>query len=222
MTTLSIAPREEQIELQGVPDAMDQAQLLAVPDDGDRKVELVFAPKSGPACSLSLFNGRFVEFRRSARRKGAATVYNLAFVDPKPAHDIDRALLYWGIASLGIAVIVAGIALQMWPLIAAGLAWASLIGLLARSKQRNRWVFYSRHGRIALFELHQSRADSARLEKLIGILAKRSQLAWSQLPPGKERLGVEIAEHRRLMSSGSISQDGYERAKRRIFARYKR
>lgn len=221
MTTLSIAPREEQIELQGVPGAIDQAQLIAVPDESDRKVEMVFAPKSGGACSLSLFNGRFVEYRRVAKRKGAAAVFNLAFVDPKPVHDVHRAWPEWAIAGLGIVAMGAGAYLQIWPVTAAGAIWMAVFSILARRKQRNRWIFFSRHGRIALFELNQSRVDSERIQKLIGILAKRGQLAWSNLPPGKERLAIEIAEHRRLMASGNISKSRYERAKRRIFGRYK-
>lgn len=221
MTTLSIAPREEQIELQGVPAALDQAQLVAVPEQSDRKVELVFTPKSGIACSLSLFNGRFVEYRRSARRKGAAVVFNLAFVDPKPTHDVELALPYWAAAVLGGVAILAGAYLQLWPVAAGGAIWTALSMVVARRKQRNRWIFYSRHGRIALFELRQCRADAERLQKLIGILAKRGQQAWDHLPAGRERLAVEVAEHRRLQSSGAISKERYERAKRRIFGQYK-
>ncbi len=222
MTTLSIAPREEQIELQGVPGALDQAQLVAVPEEGDRKVELVFAPKGGArASSVSLFNGRFVEYRRAGRRKGRAAVFNLAFVDPKPSHDVHLALPYWAAAAVGLIAIGTGAWLQLLPLAAAGAVWTAVFGLWARRKQRNRWIFFSRHGRIALFEIRQTRADSDRLQKLIGILAKRSQQAWANLPAGKERLAVEVAEHRRLLASGAISKERYERAKSRIFGRYK-
>lgn len=221
MTTLSIAPREEQIELQGVPGALDQAQLVAIPDENDRKVELVYAPKGGGASSsVSLFNGRFVEYRR-AGRKGRAAVFNLAFVDPTPSHDVYRALPHWGIALLGLAAVAAGAWFSLWPVAAAGAAWSVIFAVIASRKQRNRWIFFSRHGRIALFELRQSRPDAERLQKLIGILAKRGQLAWNNLPAGKERLGVEVAEHRRLLASGVISKERYERAKRRIFGRYK-
>ena len=223
MTTLSIAPREEQIELQGVPGTLDQAQLIVVPEEGDRKVELVYAPKTGnTACSLSLFNGRFVEYRRAGRRKGRSAVFNLAFVDPNPSHDVNLALSHWTLAGLGLVAICSGAYAQIWPLVAGGAVWTAVFAMVARSKQRNRWIFFSRHGRIALFELRQTRADNERLEKLIGILAKRGELAWNSLPAGKERLGVEVAEHRRLFAAGIISKERYERAKRRIFGRYKR
>ena len=222
MTTLSIAPREHQIELQGVPGARDQAELLAVPDQGERKVEFVFAPKSGGrACSLALFNDHFVEFRRAGRRKGRADVFNLAFVDPKPNHEVYRSIVWWGLAVLAAAALAAGAYLQLWPIVVAGAVCTAVFGVIARRTQRNRWVFYSRHGREALFELNQSRADRQRLKKLMGILAKRGQQAWTRLPRGKERLGIEVAEHRRLLDSGSISKDQYERAKSRIFGRYK-
>lgn len=221
MTTLSIAPREEQIELQGVPSALDPAQLVAVPDDSDRKVELVYSPKTGGmSCSLSLFNGRFVEYRRGGR-KGGAAVFNLAFVDPRPAHDVHHALPHWLVAGLGLLAFAAGAYVQAWPLAAGGAIWAATFAVIARNKQRNRWVFFSRHGRIALFELKQTRADGERLQKLIAILAKRGQMAWSNLPAGKERLAVEVSEHRRLLASGTISKVRYERAKRRIFGQYK-
>ncbi|MZR61725.1 hypothetical protein [Alcanivorax sp. DP30] len=221
MTTLSIAPREEQIQLQGVPGGLDQSQLVAVPGENDRKVELVYAPKAGgTASSLSLFNGRFVEYRRRGR-KGHSAVFNLAFVDPRPSHDVHHALLEWLVASLGLFAIATGAYLQIWLLAATGAGWTAVLGVVARRKQRNRWVFFSRHGRIALFELPQSRADGERLQKLISILAKRGQLAWTALPAGKERLAAEVAEHRRLMAGGTISKDRYEIAKRRIFGRYK-
>ena len=220
MTTLSIAPREEQIELQGVSGTLDPAQFVAIPEEGDRKVEFVFAPGRGGACSLTLFNHRYVEYRRSGRR-GRCAVFNLAFVDPQPVHDVNRAAVQWCLCILGVIAVVAGAAYGMWPAAVAGAGLAVVFAVIARGQQHNRWTYYSRHGRIALFELNQTRSDEDRLQKLIGILARRSQLAWGSLPPGKERLAVEVAEHRRLMDSAIISQARYERAKRRIFGRYK-
>ncbi|MCG8394540.1 MAG: hypothetical protein MI745_15790 [Pseudomonadales bacterium] len=224
MSSLSLAPKEEQIQMRGVAGGYGTYDdLLQVPPARERQREWSFTQPGGlgrASLSLILFNGRYLEWREVRGGRQQSRELNLAFVSPRPRRLRQIAWLPVGMAALALlAGLAASLLQQGW--VAAGCFGVGVVATAcAVMASRDRWVFFSEHGRIVLFELYHRRRDRERLEKVLKRIASRCQKARQNLPGGKADLAAEVAEHRRLMMAGCISEAMYQQAKNRIFSRY--
>ncbi len=225
MGALSLAGTDsEQIELaavQGRHSLYDD--LLQVPGLASRRHELIFEQKNrllGRHRRIILFNGRYLEWVEQRGRREVTRIINLAFLAGSPSHYREIAWRSLSVALLALTVAVLFFVVgQPVPALAA-LGVALLGGGICLRGSSRRLLFYTRNGRVVMFDLFEQRSDSKRLGKVISALQLRGERAWDLLPDRKERLAAEMAEHRRLVTERIISQAQYERAKQRIFRRY--
>lgn len=84
-------------------------------------------------------------------------------------------------------------------------------------RSSHRAVFYTEKGKIPMFELYVNLPDKKRYQNLLKKLQSSIERAKKLLPADKNRLAMEIAEHRRLFNEGVISEQQYEKAKGNIF-----
>ena len=225
MGALSLAATEsEQIELAAVQGRHSlYNDLLQVPEPASRRHELVFEQKNrllGRHRRIVLFNGRYLEWTEQRGRRELVRIINLAFLAGSPRSY--REIAWRSLSVALLALIVAGLLLAVGQAVAAMAALGvSLVGLgICLRGSSRRLLFYSRNGQVVMFDLFDQRGDRKRFAKVVGALQLRGERAWALLPDRKERLAAEVAEHRRLMREGVISQARYEHAKQRIFRRY--
>lgn len=224
MTTLGLAPKEESIQIHAVSTGYDIHQtLLAVPAESDWKAEMVFLQTPGwwrPGRQLTLFNGRYLEWREKKGRSDSARVINLAFVKPQPI--LQRTLAWRSMTVMVLSALAMGLSVYTaWlPGVLGGALLMVLSGLNSLRCSSASFQFVTRHGGVPVFSLYRQRRDRERAEKVLKAIGIRGQKAWTLLPKGKARLAAEVAEHRRLADSGCLSRDAYEAAKQRIFSRY--
>lgn len=224
MATLSLAPKGESIQIHAVSTGADIHQtLLAVPAESDWKPEMVFLQAPGwwrPGRQITLFNGRYLEWREKKGRSDCTRVINLAFVKPEPV--LQRTVAWRSMTVMALSLLVTGLSVYTaWlPGVLTGVLLALLSGLNSLRCSSASFQFVTRHGGVPIFALYRQRRDRERVEKVLKAIGIRGRKAWTLLPKGKARLAAEVAEHRRLADSGCLSQGAYEAAKQRIFSRY--
>ncbi|MDX1805116.1 MAG: hypothetical protein R3292_13680 [Alcanivorax sp.] len=149
-------------------------------------------------------------------------IFNLAFLAPRPQRI--RTIAWVSIGFSLAFVVAAGLAFarSQIPLALGAAGVAMVLGVVAFLRCSDRLLFYTRTGGIPAFDLRNRLTDRRQLQSLLEILESRSKAAAKCLPAGSQRLAAEVAEHRRLMLSGWLKPHSYERAKKRIFARYSR
>lgn len=225
MGALSLAATEsEQIELAAVQGRHSLYEdLLQVPELASRRHELVFEQKNrllGRYRRIVLFNGRYLEWSEQRGRREISRIINLAFLAGSPSSY--REIAWRSLSVAMLALIVAGLLLAVeQPVAALAALGVALVGggVCLRGSSR-RLLFYTRTGRVVMFDLFDQRGDRKRFAKVVSALQLRGERAWALLPDRKERLAAEVAEHRRLMREGVIREAQYERAKQRIFRCY--
>lgn len=164
-----------------------------------------------------LFNGHFVSVRPYQKSERVA---NLAYLSTQPV-TVRESAWRWLLASI---VIVAGALttafIQQWQesVLLSIAAIAALVGYVAG--RRDRVFFRTRFGGIAVFDLSVGLFQRAQARLFIALIQERISGAASILPDGDQRYAAEIAEHRRMLSEGWLSQSRYDVAKGRLFARY--
>lgn len=199
-------------------------ELVRLPPLDSWRMERSFAQHSrlhGRARSFTLFNGHFLELRESTRSRDRRSVFNLAFLDPEPLH---WRYIAWRWLTL-TAVLWAGGSLMIimngWLAGAAMVGAGVLTGIQSLRRSRRQLVFRTDLGRAALFVLDEGWITGRETREFAALLGERIRGAHTLLPRGRDRLAAEMAEHRRLRDSGSLSARRYDRAKQRIFARFR-
>lgn len=224
MATLSLAPKEESIQIHAVSSGIDIHQaLLEIPAEPDWKAEMVYQQTPGwwrPGRQITLFNGRYLEWREKKGRSDVSRVINLAFVKPVPV--FQRTLAWRSLTVMVLSALLTGLSAYVaWlPGVLGGALLVLLSGLNSLRCSSASFQFVTRHGAVPVFSLYHLRRDRKRAKKVLKAIGVRGQKAWGLLPKGKARLAAEMAEHRRLAESGYLSRAAYEVAKQRIFSRY--
>lgn len=166
---------------------------------------------------FALFNGHFVAFTRYHKVERVA---NLAYLSVEPL-TLRESAWRWLLAFVVIVVGVLTTALiEQWQqcLLLSIAAAAAFIGYIGG--RRDRVFFRTRFGGIAVLELSVGLLQRAQASRFIALMQERIAGAASILPDGDQRYAAEIAEHRRMLSEGWLSQTRYDVAKGRLFARY--
>lgn len=217
-----MAAATDDIILQAVPGTQDlPEEFVKVPEEGARRRETYLRLSRWQGCwaAFTLFNGHYLECERRGK---PARVVNLAYLAAEPMQ-LRESAWRWLIAAL---VMVAGATLTAAVHHLAEAIALSLAALLTFCGYfmsiRQRLIFRTRVGGIALFEISVGLFNRRRVQLFLSMLAERIEGAYSILPQGDGRLAAEMAEHRRMFKEGWLSQTRYDLAKKRIFARYRR
>jgi hypothetical protein len=198
---------------------------VAVPSPEQRRLEcrlLQRQPWQDSEAELELFNGHYLAVRDRRRPELAERVINLAYLDPRPDYhcgDIVSRLLLTSLASLLVLVTVA--LLQPQAILMAVLAVTCLLLLAFMSASPGCWVFNTALGGIPVCSVSRGLLRLARPRHFVDMLAERAEGAQVILPKGSKRLAAELAEHRRMLESGTLSRRHYESARERLLARRK-
>lgn len=170
--------------------------------------------------SFGLFNGRYLEVCETRRKRLRRSVFNLAFLDPKPVARRRIAWRWLSTAAVALAVAATCLYLGLW-LPGAGVLAAGLLATLQGvSRSWSRLIFCTRTGRAPAFAIDVGPLQARRGRKFAAMLSERIGEAASLLPATRERLALEMAEHRRLRESETLSGAAYEQARKRILARF--
>jgi hypothetical protein len=188
------------------------------PPPDARRAELTLSTSQR---QLSLFNRHYLAIDETARRRGAHRVINLAFLDPRP-----RKAWCWsrGWLSAAVGCTLAGIAFVGLQLVwqGVGLVFLGILTVVPLvSGGRTRLAFHTNIGRAPAFAVDVPWLGGDQPGKFAAAVSERITRSRTILPQGRERLAVELAEHRRLLNEGSVSQAQYEQAKQRILAGFR-
>lgn len=222
MTVPISATSNQEIVLSAVPSGSCLSEeFTRVPSVETRRVEssLTLTRVMCRWQKFALFNGHFVSV---TPYKKAERVANLAYLSTQPI-TVKVSAWRWLLASI---VIVAGALttafIEQWQesVLLSIAAIAALVGYVAG--RRDRVFFRTRFGGIAVFDLSVGLFQRAQARQFIALMQERIVGAASVLPEGDQRYAAEMAEHRRMLNEGWLSQSRYNVAKNRLFARYNR
>lgn len=224
MRTHTVKPvSSNNIVMSAVPGALDMPdEYVRVPSRESRRVEATLCTsRRGRAWqTASLFNGHFLQY--SARGQ-EAQVINLAYLSPDPVvgHESAWRWLWATVVIIGGAAVTAAFGQWQECALLSLAAMAALFGYL--TGVQHRFVFRTRTGGIAVFELSTGLFQRAETDKFVATMRERITSAATILPSGNhQRFAAEIAEHRRMLMEGWLSKGRYDLAKKRIFARYQK
>lgn len=199
-------------------------ELVRLPPLESWRMERSFTQHSrlhGRWRSFTLFNGHFLELRESTRSRDRRSVFNLAFLDPEPLHWRHVAWRWLTLTAVLLAGGVVTLVMNGWLVGVALMGVGVLTGFQTLRRSRRQLVFRTDLGRAALFVLDEGWITARETREFAALVGERVKGAHTLLPRGRGRLAAEMAEHRRLRDSGCLSARRYDRAKQRIFARFR-
>jgi hypothetical protein len=174
---------------------------------------------NAPTRRLRLFGGHYLEITE-AGKGGSTRTFNLAFLDANPSRT--QAWPYvWLVVSATCLVsgAVLAAAATVWHAAALAIVGiASTVPLVKRGRQR--LTFVSNIGRAPVFVIEVPWLRGQVEAAFAAAVTQRISASRDILPKARERLAVEMAEHRRMLTEGSLSPARYERAKQRILAAF--
>ncbi len=187
----------------------------------------------GILTTFRIFNRHHMSVRTKATRGGERGFhFHLAFLDAKPKKRkrIACRTLMWAALLAGILSLVLWLDQNSaWPLktrfwlpATATMAAATVIALLlAVYRSRDRYVFFTRHGRIPLVFIDSRNPNRGEVEEFMEELSDRIKQATQDMWHDKRQyLCEELREHTRLKTEGIIPPRIFEGAKARILQQH--
>jgi hypothetical protein len=172
---------------------------------------------------FTVFNEYHVAIETSGLgRKPRGYQFDLSFLSSRPNRVIR---IDWTLALLALALLAVGVGTLVYGTVAVLLSVALLMGgfcalLLALCRSSDRLVYLSKHGRAPLLVLQNKTPDPTALQSFTTELGQRIRRGRHRWPDRRSYLSAELREHRRLHEEGILSQQEYERIKRRILDRH--
>ncbi|QSP95101.1 hypothetical protein LPB19_01370 [Marinobacter salinisoli] len=166
------------------------------------------------------FNGHYLAINTHRRKKELPQqVLDLTFVDPQPREVKNYRYGLW-FAAICLLTIPAAIH-SLVPSSPAWLLAPILTGLLLMVgawRWRNHYFeFRALNSNVVLFRVDAMTNEEARVIAFVDAVCKGINRGQSQLPEGKGRIPLAVAEMRRLAKEGVISDDDYETIKQNWF-----
>jgi hypothetical protein len=196
---------------------------ISVPSAEQRRSDarlLQRSPWQGSETEFELFNGHYLGIHNRLDPQQPERLLNLAYLSPQPAYyagDLLRRLQLTAVAG-GMLLLITAL-IQSDRFLPVLLATLCLMLLALMSARPGRWVFSTAIGAIAVCEISCGPFSGARAEQFVALLRERIEGAQVVLPSGSRRLAAELAEHRRMLESGSLSRRHYESARQRLLRR---
>lgn len=167
------------------------------------------------------FNQHYLLITRHWRtRELPEQVIDLTFVEPIPREIKDYRYKNWFAATCLLTVPAALYSfLPVSPLwFLAPVAVALLLMGLALRQRKHCYEFLALNSDVVLFQMDAKVPDEARMAAFVEGLRHATVRSQAQLPEGKRRIPLAVAEMRRLSESGVISKEQYEAIKQNWFA----
>ncbi|MBZ2169069.1 MULTISPECIES: hypothetical protein [Marinobacter] len=166
------------------------------------------------------FNGHYLAITTHRRKKELPeTVLDLTFVEPQPREVKNYQLKLWFAAACLLTIPAAIYSLvpssPVWLL--APVVLALVLMLLAWRWRNHYFEFTALNSDVVLFRVDALTNDEAHVTAFVDALCKGILRGQNQLPEGKGRIPLAVAEMRRLSREGLISHDDYEAIKQRWF-----
>ncbi len=213
----------ENIEITSLPSVEEESSRQPeIPPKADRKIDFALPQynKFRRRKRISyVFNQKFIAHQRSNRQERCTA---LQFLNAEPVKVVKIAWRLFAIAAACPALLLSIHLLYPLPLlysILGGFLGIS-IALIAAYESRLRIRFVTELGEVTVAELYLNLPANDQTNEFIEKASKAIAQEKTHLPTGKQRLAIEVSEHRRMFEEGQISQPEYERAKRRIFDLY--
>lgn len=204
------------------PDVQRQTQDL--PPRSEWRVENKLRQSDDRAKTSTLFkcfNGHYLSIKTHRRRKELPErVIDLAFVEPQPREVKDYRYPLWFVAvclMTAPAIVYSLIpASPVW--LAAPVAMAVVLMTAALRLRQHRFDFLALNSNIVLFSLNARDSDQAKATGFRETVCAGIVTGQTQLPEGKQRVPLAVADMRRLSEQGVITSDQYQTLKKRWFA----
>lgn len=168
------------------------------------------------------FNGHYLSVSTHRRKKELPEqVIDLTFVEPEAREVMDYRLRLW-FAAFCLLTIPAAIyslvpASSLW--LVAPMAIALTLMVMALRWRKHCFEFVALNSETVLFRVDALASDEARVAAFLDALANGIRQGQEQLPEGRERIPLAVAEMRRLSERGVISKEQYETIKHKWFFR---
>lgn len=198
---------------------------VAVPAADQRRSEarlLQRGPWQGREVEFELFNGHYLGIRDRLRPDQPERVLNLAYLRAQPDYQRgDLLVRSRSVAMAGAMLLLVSALFQPSALPLVALAVLCLLALAAMSARPGRWLFSTALGAIPVCHISHRLWAPAEIEAFVSVISERIEGAQVVLPKGSRRLAAELAEHRRMLESGTLSRRHYESARERLLGRLK-
>lgn len=208
----------------GVPNLELQRPGWEVPPRESWQVDSKLRQTNARANTSTLFerfNQHYLLVTTHRRTKALPEqVIDLTFVEPTPREVRDFRYKLWFAAAclltLPAALYSFAPVALLWLLAPVGVALV-LIGLALRLR-RHCYEFLALNSDVVLFQVDATVSDEARMAAFVEGICHGIVRGQAQLPEGKARIPLAVAEMRRLSESGVISKEQYESIKQNWFS----
>lgn len=199
---------------------------VAVPPVDQRRLELQLVqhrPWQDQESELVLFNGHYLAIRDRRHPDLPERIVNLAYLNAQPSYQPGNLQLrLWSGTAALLLVLAATIVMAPQSVLLVSLAALSLLLLMLMSARPGRWVFSTALGAVPVCEVSRSLLQHGKTKQFVSLIIERAEGAKAVLPTGSKRLAAELAEHRRMLESGSLSRRHYESARQRLLVHVRR
>lgn len=201
-----------------------QRQSWEVPPKDTWRVENKFRQTSARAKTSTLFkrfNGHYIAIRSHRRKKELPEqIIDLTFVEPQPREIKDYRYTLWFVATCLLTI--PSIVYSLVPFSALWLGVPVVVALAlmvaAVRLRRHHFDFLALNSDVVLFRIDALASDPARLTAFLETVRAGIALGQGQLPEGKQRVPLAVAEMRRLQKEGVLTGDQYEAIKKNWFS----
>ncbi|MFC4258863.1 hypothetical protein ACFOZ5_07445 [Marinobacter lacisalsi] len=201
-----------------------QRQSWGVPPKDTWRVENKFRQTNARSKTSTLFkrfNGHYIAVQSHRRKKELPEqIIDLTFVEPQPREVKDYRYTLWFVATclLTIPAIVYSLVpfSPLWlgvPVITALILMVAAVRL-----RRHHFDFLALNSDVVLFRVDALASDQARVGAFLETVCAGISLGQRDLPEGKQRVPLAVAEMRRLHKEGVITGAQYEIIKKNWFA----
>ncbi|MFL1406531.1 hypothetical protein ACJO2E_14445 [Marinobacter sp. M1N3S26] len=201
-----------------------QRQSWDVPPRQEWRIESKFRQTCARAKTSTLFrrfNGHYLAIQTHRRKRELPEqVIDLTFVESQPREVKDHRYTLWFVATclLTIPAIIYSLVpfSPLWlgaPVVVALLLMVAAVGL-----RKHHFDFLALNSDVVLFRVDALNSDEERVKAFIETVCAGIERGQRELPEGKQRLPLAVAEMRRLSRDGVITVNQYEAIKRHWFA----
>lgn len=185
----------------------------------DGKIRQIHSRKK-TATLFKQFNGHYLSINAYRRKKALPEqVIDLTFVEANPREVRDNCYRLWF-----VAVCLLTIPATVYSLVPFSPLWLGLPVVLAlvlmtaaALLRRHHFDFLALNSDVVLFRIDALSSEQPRVGAFIKNIRAGIALGQRQLPDGRQRVPLAVAEMRRLSEEGVISRRQYEAIKQRWF-----
>ena len=201
-----------------------QRQSWEVPPRDSWRVENKFRQTRARARTSTLFkrfNDHYVSIQSHRRKKQLPEqIIDLTFVEPQPREVKDYRYTLWFVATCLLIIPATVYSLvpfsPLW--LGVPVVVAAMLMVVAVRLRRHHFDFLALNSDVVLFRVDALASDRARVAAFIATICDGIARGQKELPDGKQRVPLAVAEMRRLQKEGVITSSQYEAIKKSWFS----